>query len=74
MIALITNTTVDTEANILLTQAYLGPLVGFACGKALLNKRLNWPLELTDIEWRQVIAVVARCSRATIAGLMLNAE
>ncbi len=74
LIALITNTTVDTEANILLTQAYLGPLVGFACGKALLNKRLNWPIELTDIEWRQVIATVAHCSRATIAGLMLNAE
>lgn len=74
LIALITNTTVDTEANILLTQAYLGPLVGFVCGKALLNKRLNWPIELTDLEWRQVIATVAHCSRATIAGLMLNAE
>ncbi|WP_316677707.1 CerR family C-terminal domain-containing protein [uncultured Tolumonas sp.] len=74
LIALITNTTVDTEANILLTQAYLGPLVGFVCGKALLNKRLNWPIELTDLEWRQVIATVAHCSRATITGLMLNAE
>ncbi len=74
LIALITNTTVDTEANILLTQAYLGPLVGFVCGKALLNKRLNWPIELTDLEWRQVIATVAHCCRATIAGLMLNAE
>ena len=74
LIALITNTAVDTEANILLTQAYLGPLVGFVCGKALLNKRLNWPIELTDLEWRQVIATVAHCSRATIAGFMLNAE
>jgi len=73
LIAIITNTPVDTEANILLTQAYLGPLMGFACGKAMLNSRLNWPIELTDVEWRQVIAMVAHCCRATIAGLILNA-
>lgn len=74
LIAIITNTHVDTEENILLTQAYLGPLVGFACGKAMLNSRLNWPIELTDVEWRRVIAMVAHCCRATIAGLILNAE
>ena len=74
LIALITNTAVDTEENILLTQAYLGPLVGFACGKAMLNSHLNWPIELTDAEWRRVIAMVAHCCRATIAGLILNAE
>ena len=74
LIAIITKTPVDTEENILLTQAYLGPLVGFACGKAMLNNRLNWPIELTNVEWHRVIATVAHCSRATIAGLMLNAE
>ena len=74
LIAIITKTPVDTEENILLTQAYLGPLVGFACGKAMLNSHLNWPIELTDAEWRRVIAMVAHCCRATIAGLILNAE
>ncbi len=74
LIAIITKTPVDTEENILLTQAYLGPLVGFACGKAMLNSRLNWPIELTNVEWHRVIATVTHCSRATIAGLMLNAE
>jgi len=73
LIAQITQSSANTEENILLTQAYLGPLVGFACAKAMLNRRLNWPMELSNVEWRQIITAVEYCSRATIAGLLLNA-
>ena len=72
LIARITGERADAEETILLTHAYLGQLIGFAIGKTTLSRRLNWPVEFTSQEWQQIKAIIARFSRATIAGLALS--